>query len=90
MSQLRCAHTLLYKKHLFTRCRLAGEHKLTMSLHQKQSLFRALSSSPQSGEELLDMLVNHERTGVPAGAGSDTKAGFDLVRLDALQQYFVI
>jgi hypothetical protein len=37
------------------------------------------------GEEFLNRFVNYERKGVPSGAGTDTKDGFDLVtyRLDS-------
>lgn len=33
-----------------------------------------------SGEQLLQDLTNHEQSGVPADAGTDSAAGFDLVR----------
>ena len=41
---------------------------------------RAVVTSVSAGEEILQSLVNHERTGVPAGAGTNTSRGFDLVR----------
>jgi hypothetical protein len=36
-------------------------------------------SSLTSGEELLHELKNHEATGIPKDAGTDSPAGFDLV-----------
>ena len=41
---------------------------------------RAVVTAVSAGEETLQSLVNHERTGVPAGAGTNTSRGFDLVR----------
>lgn len=40
---------------------------------------RAVVTAISAGEEILQSLVNHERTGVPAGAGTNTPRGFDLV-----------
>lgn len=37
------------------------------------------------GEEFLQHFVNHEKTGVPAGAGKDDKGGFDMVRIHNVQ-----
>lgn len=42
---------------------------------------RAVTTAVSAGEEFLQSLVNHERTGVPAGAGTNTSCGFDLVTL---------
>lgn len=36
-------------------------------------------SSLTSGEALLHALANHEATGIPKDAGTDSPAGFDLV-----------
>lgn len=40
---------------------------------------RRTLSSMTSGEALLHELKNHEATGIPKDAGTDTPAGFDLV-----------
>lgn len=37
--------------------------------------------SMTSGETLLEALQNHEASGVPTDAGTDSSAGFDLVKI---------
>lgn len=45
-------------------------------------LSRAVSAHRlYSTQAFLDRLVNHEKTGVPSGAGTAGKDGFDLVRI---------
>jgi dihydrofolate synthase len=45
---------------------------------------RAFTSSFTSVDECLKSLVNHEKSGVPRGAGTNTDAGFDLGRMHRL------
>ena len=42
---------------------------------------RLISNAMSQGEDFLQKFVNHEKKGVPAGAGKDDKGGFDMVRL---------
>ncbi|KAK9844056.1 hypothetical protein WJX81_003088 [Elliptochloris bilobata] len=45
---------------------------------------RTVPTPISAGEEVLQQLVDFERTGVPAGAGTDTNRGFDLGRMRKL------
>ena len=47
---------------------------------------RAFASTMSEGECYLQKFVNHERKGVPAGAGTDSKDGFDMVRAALLRK----
>lgn len=42
---------------------------------------RLISTTMSQGEDFLQKFVNHEKKGVPAGAGKDDKGGFDMARL---------
>jgi len=49
---------------------------------------RAWSSAFASVDDCLKSLVNHEKTGVPRGAGTDSDAGFDMGRMHRLLRDF--
>ena len=64
-----CAQLQYSALHLLTRKRPVA------ALHG-----RAYASTMSQGETYLQRFINHERKGVPAGAGTDSKDGFDMVR----------
>ena len=66
-----CAHLQNSALHLLTRQRRGGVAALQR---------RAYASTMSEGESYLQKFINHERKGVPAGAGTDSKDGFDMVR----------
>lgn len=53
-----------------------------MSLNVHILSRRLFTNAMSQGEEFLHKFVNHEKKGVPEGAGKDDKGGFDMVRIE--------
>ncbi len=63
----------------------ASETDLTCVLWGRRLITNAMGK----GEDFLQSFINHEKKGVPAGAGKDDKGGFDMVRLHRVEHFYI-